>query len=335
MKKLLFLKSFVFCISICTWGQDFQSKHFTIQKLADGVFAAVSKNGGYAICNAGIVDLGDATLIFDPFMTPEAAEDLKKASQLLTGHVVKYVVNSHYHNDHIGGNQVFDKASIISTKRTRELIAKFQPEEIADDKKSAPVRLERIKSKNTSLMNPHELEENIMWMGYYEALVTSNDSLKAIVPDMTFNDQLILHGTKRTIMLLSYGEGHSESDLFLYLPSEQIAFLGDLLFIQNHPWLGHGDPNKWKTYLDSIASLNVKILVPGHGPVGTVSSIDTMKLYFDNANKAAIDYHKKGLLPENDLLLKSPPPFDNWFLSNFYKPNVIFEYKRMYKKQIK
>jgi len=174
-----------------------------------------------------------------------------------------------------------------------------------------------------------------MWMGYYEALVTSNDSLKAIVPDMTFNDQLILHGTKRTIMLLSYGEGHSESDLFLYLPSEQIAFLGDLLFIQNHPWLGHGDPNKWKTYLDSIASLNVKILVPGHGPVGTVSSIDTMKLYFDNANKAAIDYHKKGLLPENDLLLKSPPPFDNWFLSNFYKPNVIFEYKRMYKKEIK
>ena len=184
MKKLLFFTSFVFCISVCSWGQAFESKHFIIQKLADGVFAAVSKNGGYAICNAGIIDLGDATLIFDPFMTPEAAEDLKKASQLLTGHKVKYVVNSHYHNDHIGGNQVFDMAGIISTVRTRELIAKFQPEEIAEDKKVAPVRLEKIKSKNISLMNTHELEEHIMWMGYYEALVTSNDSLKAIVPDM-------------------------------------------------------------------------------------------------------------------------------------------------------
>ena len=330
MKKALFLIPFLFCVSVCSRGQVFESKHFTIQKLAEGVFAAVAKSGGYAICNAGIVDLGDATLIFDPFMTPEAAKDLKKAAALLTGHQVKYVVNSHYHNDHIGGNQVFAEAAIISTQRTRELIAKFQPAEIADDKKSAPARLEKIKSKNTSLMNPHELEEHKMWMGYYEALVSSNDSLKAIVPDMTFNDQLILHGTKRTVMLMSYGEGHTESDLFLYLPSAQIAFLGDLLFIQNQPWLGHGNPDKWKTYLDSIASLDVKILVPGHGPVGTVSSIDSMKLYFDHVNQVAKDYHKKGVLPENDLQLKSPPPYDHWFLSNFYKPNVIFEYKRLY-----
>lgn len=332
MKKQLFLLTFVFCISVCSWGQVFESKHFVIQKLADGVFAAIAKSGGYAICNAGIVDLGDATLIFDPFMTPEAAEDLKKASQLLTGNEVKYVVNSHYHNDHIGGNQVFDKASIISTERIRDLIAKFQPIEIEDDKKIAPVLLERIKSKDTSSMNPHELEEHVMWTGYYEALVTASDSLKAIVPDMTFNEQLILHGTKRSIMLLSYGEGHTESDLFIYLPSEQIAFLGDLLFIENHPFLGHGDPIKWKAYLDRIASLNVNQLVPGHGPVGPVSSIDSMKLYFDNVNEAAIDYYNKGVLPENDKLLKSPSPYNDWFLSNFYKPNVISEYRRIYKK---
>jgi alkyl sulfatase BDS1-like metallo-beta-lactamase superfamily hydrolase len=86
MKKLLFLIAFTFNIFFYSSGQTFKSKHFTIQKLADGVYVVIAKNGGYAICNAGIIDLGDATLIFDPFMTPEAAEDLKKASELLTGH---------------------------------------------------------------------------------------------------------------------------------------------------------------------------------------------------------------------------------------------------------
>jgi len=310
--------------------QAFQSKHFKIQKLSDGVYAAISENGGYAICNAGIIDLGDATLIFDPFMTPEAAKDLKKAAQILTGTRVAYVANSHFHNDHIGGNQVFNKPNIIGTQRTRELIAKFQPEEIENDKTAAPVQLKKFKSKNTSGMTPLELEENIMWIRYYEALVTSSNSLKTILPDITFNDQLILYGTKRSILLLSFGKGHTESDLFLYLPTEQIAFLGDLLFVQNQPWLGDGDLNKWKTYLDSIAHLDVKVLIPGHGPVGVISNLDTMKLYFESVNNAAIAYYKKGTLPANDSTLKSPPPFDNWFLSNFYKPNVISEYNRMY-----
>jgi cyclase len=191
-------------------------------------------------------------------MTPEAAEDFKTASELLTGHKVKYVVKSHFHNDHIGGNQVTNKAGIISTQRTRELIAKFQPEEIADDKTQAPPKLEKIKNKNTSGMTPHELDENIMWTGYFEALITSNDSLKTVLPNITFKDQQILHETKRTVQLLSYGEGHTESDLFLYLPEEQIAFMGDLLFVQNQPWLGDGDPVKWERFDKRFKKISTK-----------------------------------------------------------------------------
>jgi cyclase len=332
MKKLL-STALIFIISFFSFGQTFHSKHFTIQKLADGVYAAIAKPGGYAICNAGIIDLGDVTLIFDPFMTPEAAQDLKKAAEQFTNHKIKYVVNSHFHNDHIGGDQVFDGASVISTERTRELIEKYQPEEIADDKKEAPGQLEKIKNRNTSNMTPHELEENIMWKGYFEALVTSSDSLKVILPDITFKDKLVINGTKRTIQLLCYGTAHTESDLFLYFPDKKIAFLGDLLFVQNQPWLGDGNPDKWKTYLDSVAQLDLKILIPGHGPVGTISDIDSMKSYFQNVDDAAAVYYKKGTLPDKDSTLKSSPPYSNWFLSNFYRPNVISEYYRLYKKK--
>lgn len=72
---------------------------------ADGVYAAIYIPGGYSICNGGIIDLGDATLVFDPFMSQDATSELKKTAESLTGHSVTYVVNSHYHNDHIGGTR--------------------------------------------------------------------------------------------------------------------------------------------------------------------------------------------------------------------------------------
>ena len=197
---------------------------------------------------------------------------------------------------------------------------------------NAPASLEQVKKEITSSMTPHEQEENVMWQGYYQALVTSSDSLKVILPGITFTDSLTIQGSNKTVQLFTYGEGHTESDLFLYLPLERIAFLGDLLFIKNQPWVGDGDVDKWKNYLDSILKLDLDILVPGHGPVGKPSDIGAMKSYFQNIDETATAYYKKRTLPQDDKSLTSPAPYDSWFLSNFYKPNVISEYNRLYKK---
>ena len=107
------------------------SKHFKLEQLAPGVWAAIQNdNYGHAICNAGIIDLGDKTVVFDPFMTPEAARDLKKVAVELTGRDVTLVINSHYHNDHIRGNQVFvPQANIISTEWTRNKMVPSEKEE--------------------------------------------------------------------------------------------------------------------------------------------------------------------------------------------------------------
>lgn len=100
------------------------SSHFTIEKLAEGVFAAIhNDDGGLAICNAGIIDLGDKTIVLDPFISPVAARDLKNQAELLTGKPVSIVVNLDLHNDHTNGNQVFvPEANIISTPNTRRYI---------------------------------------------------------------------------------------------------------------------------------------------------------------------------------------------------------------------
>ncbi|MBN1661004.1 MAG: MBL fold metallo-hydrolase, partial [Anaerolineae bacterium] len=83
----------------------FASPHFDLSELAPGVYAAVATEGGSARSNAGIIDLGTQTLIFDAFDSPNAAFDLLAAAQELTGRPPACVVISHVHWDHWGGAQ--------------------------------------------------------------------------------------------------------------------------------------------------------------------------------------------------------------------------------------
>lgn len=99
------------------------SPHFRLEELAQGVYAAIHTPGGDAIGNAGIIDLGDRTVIFDTCQSPLAAADLQRAAVTLCGRPVDYVVNSHWHSDHVLGNAVLADATIIATPTTRLLMA--------------------------------------------------------------------------------------------------------------------------------------------------------------------------------------------------------------------
>ena len=79
------------------------SEHFELQHLADGVYAAIGSPGSAAFSNAGIIDLGDQTVIFDTFQTPAAAQQLRGAAENLTGRPASHVIISHFHGDHWGG----------------------------------------------------------------------------------------------------------------------------------------------------------------------------------------------------------------------------------------
>ena len=100
------------------------SKHFSLHPLTENMYAAIASDQGAAIGNSGLIDLGGQIIVFDTFLTPQAAADMRKASEELFGRAPDFVINSHYHNDHIWGNQVFAEVShLLSTISTRELIA--------------------------------------------------------------------------------------------------------------------------------------------------------------------------------------------------------------------
>ncbi len=333
MNRSLLLLVFGCLILTCAYSQKKRSKttiqNFTIQELAPGVWAAIQNDQfGKAICNAGIVDLGDKTLVYDPFMTPEAARELRTVAEELTGRPVSIVVNSHYHNDHIRGNQVFMPiASVISTSWTREQIAKSEPEDQAWEKRHAPALLKAARNMY-SMRNGSDTEELPMWIGYYEGMMESLSELKIILPDIVFSDSLWLVGTARSVKLEEFKNGHTGSDIVLYLPNEQIAFMGDLLFVKRHPWLVDGDPANWQLILKKWCdNPNVKTFLPGHGPVCDKEGVKTLCNYLGKMQEIAATATNDSL--QSRLLMQPiPSPYQNWYFNKFYEPNMKFLFTR-------
>ena len=191
------------------------SRHFRLEQLAKGVYAAFHIDGGWAICNAGIVDLGKQTLMFDPGLTPQAALDMRAAAVSLTGRVPDYVLNSHYHNDHIRGNQVFTESVVVSTTLTRELITTLGQAELEADQKNAPKRLEEMEAFAKS-EDPEKRRIAAFFLPYWQGILKSLPEIRLRLPELTFKGQLTFHGTKRSAHFIEVGGGHTGNDSVLF-----------------------------------------------------------------------------------------------------------------------
>jgi cyclase len=305
-----------------------ESKHFQIERLADGVYAAIASEQGYASCNAGIIDIGDRTVLFDTFITPEAARDLLSATEQLTSNKITHVINSHEHNDHIRGNQVFDsEVDIISTALTREAIARNEPRNIKSEKKTILKEISNAQSKLNAEKDPKRRRELSLLISVMQGVSESHPELKTRLPNITFKHELTIHGTERTIELLPLA-GHTFSDVVLYLSKERIAFMGDLLFVNMHPYLASGSPEKWKQSLAKVEGLETKIVVPGHGPVGRFADLTAMSLYIKSLETIVANMIKSGKPVEQASLETIPSPFDTWLdLDHFFVTNLEFLYK--------
>jgi cyclase len=258
--------------------QKIESKYFELTPIADSVFAAIVNNGTGAVGNAGIIDLGDETVVFDTMYTPQAAEDLRKAAEELFGRPVSYVINSHFHFDHIGGNQVFSQAAIISTAKTRELML-LRGNQLIGYAKSHPEYPEQVRTSLESESDVNRQKEIANHLGDVLALAADLPAIKLTPPTLLFEQSLTLLGSKRHAVLLAKGSGHTPCDSILYLPDDEVVFMGDLLTVNNHPNIRDGNAREWVRILDEIHPLPIRVAVPGHGPVGGKDEITALHDY--------------------------------------------------------
>ncbi|CRK82780.1 MBL fold metallo-hydrolase [Neobacillus massiliamazoniensis] len=308
-----------------------ETKYFNLQRLSDGVYAAIANPGEGAWSNAGFVDLGNELLVFDSFSTPIAAKELLKQAEEITGKKVKYLINSHYHGDHVFGNQVFIDSTIISTSLTRKL---FEEKNVIDNVEKEQEEmgqylksLEKQIESTTDTILKHSLLNQFKEMS---KVLEAVPYLKMVLPNLIFEKNLVIHGSKRNVELHCYGGGHTPSDCFLYLPEEKIAFMGDIVTVETHVPIYN--PEEFVAILNKVKQIDIETIVPGHGCVGNLKLCDILIDYLSILIQKAKEAQRYNLSQENFMSgFSTPAEYNNWKSPNGIKRNLSTVYN-FYKK---
>ncbi|MED3804735.1 MBL fold metallo-hydrolase [Lysinibacillus xylanilyticus] len=293
----------------------FYSKHFKLEKISNSSFAAISKEGGGAVANAGFVDLGDKVIVFDTFNTQQASEDLKLVAEKITNRPVSWVVNSHWHGDHIRGNQTFKDTIIISSEITYSKIRDVHPSRFSKQKNDIQGLKDYIQSLKEQLHQTNDPTIQYQINSLNE-LKESIPTLELVLPSHTFNNEITLQGTKLSAKLFTLGGGHSYCDAMLYIPDEKVIFMGDLLFVNCHPtFFEESDPVKWSSILKKVERLEIDVSVPGHGPTGTKEDISKIINYISALTSIA----EKSNQNED---IEIPEIYKDWSSPEIYQQNI-------------
>jgi glyoxylase-like metal-dependent hydrolase (beta-lactamase superfamily II) len=306
-------------------------EHFTLRELADGVYAAIAIPGKAAMSNAGIIDLGEQTLVFDTFMCPYAAIELLKASRQLTGRIPELVVNSHGHSDHWGGNQIFaSDGTILSTAKTRERMQEAIDEWMTAVIAEPQLLIDDISEleKRIAATDEGPLRQNLEHtLGSRKYFLGALPGFRPTLPNETFAGTREFIGSKRTAVVHTVENCHTRSDAYFVLPADRIGFMGDLGFFQSHPFLLDSDPENWCATLEMLARMAVDTCVPGHGPAGGTEDLLTLRQYITTLSSEVRRMVQLGKSEDEIAAMPVPPPFDVW-VDGFsrYEKNLRFLY---------
>lgn len=252
------------------------SQFFDIVNVADGVYGALGKPG--VLSNAAIIVTDRGVIVVDTHLRPSWAKDLIQAIQQITDKPVRYVINTHWHGDHVQGNQAYQAAfplgtEFISHVNTRnDIIGKAIPS-VKQNLDSLPVQIGRLKTRlaegknpDGSMMTDSAKQALQRQIANQESYLEELKTLQITIPNLTFDRSLTLWAGDREIRVLYFGEGHTRGDIFIYLPKERVLIAGDML-TGGLPFMRDATPLAWAGTLESVGKLEIESVIPGHGPV--------------------------------------------------------------------
>lgn len=264
----------------CALPRDASAQEvFELENLGRGVHAAVvvPRPAAYAFANSLVVIGEDGVLVVDTQQSPAAARALIGEIRRLTNAPVRWVVNTHWHGDHVYGNEAYREAfpdvRFIAQASLPSDLAEHGAERLRGEIAELPASIEARRRWLAEGRGPGDdslTDENRDAIRYSlrlrEAQLAQLTQLDLIAPDLVFEQRLELRVGAREVHLLHFGPAHTRGDVIVYLPAEGIMAVGDLLE-HGLPWFGDGYPAGWAATLDSIAALEPAVLVPSHGAV--------------------------------------------------------------------
>jgi len=286
---------------------------FTIlpcESFAEQVVAEVDRNV-FAITNGSIVNSNttfivshEGVLVIDTRPNEDEAIKVIKAVRYVTSKPIKFVINTHFHGDHVFGNQMFDGSAAI------------------------------IAHKNVNLFLEGKSGEDHLTM--FKNLGTPGlEDTKIMLPNITYEKGLDIVFGGLKIELKHLGKGHTNSDTVIYIPEKKILITGDLVFNQKIPFAGHAFISEWIKRVESLEQMDAKIVIPGHGKVGDKTIISKMKQYLQDLKREVSESLKNGKsleetkaeVTQNMGKYKTWQNFDNWLGGNIEKAYKEFSGK--------
>jgi phosphoglycerate dehydrogenase-like enzyme/glyoxylase-like metal-dependent hydrolase (beta-lactamase superfamily II) len=226
-----------------------------VKEVAPGVFFRYSvisptDPNVFGGCNNIWVVFNDYVVVIDANF-PKEARDVIAAVKKTTDKPIRYVFDTHHHGDHAWGNAVFAEigAGVIAQANCARILRVDGPREFAAAGRGPMGRKDVAASRLQ-------------------------------VPNVIFDDKLVLDDRSQRIEFLFLGHGHTAGDAVAYLPKHKVLCTGDACVNGAFNYMGQSDSASWIRALEKVQQLDVQMVCPGHGPPAGRDLLEKQKRYF-------------------------------------------------------
>lgn len=264
--------------------------------LIPGAQDAITFENGGAIANVLILKSKAGAIVVDTGPSRRYGEALARLAQDLCGAPVARVYNTHFHPDHVFGNQAFDARLIAASQGCIDEL-KVAGEGFSDS-------MYRIAGD---------------WMRGTE-LVLPQIALDGTVEDF---------GDRRFRPLLM--RGHTPHDVAFFEETSGLLIAGDLAFLDRAPTTPHADIERWRITLANLGGIPRSALVPGHGPVeDSDRALEQTRRWLETIYRMISDAFDKGLDVSEAMALPLPDWTQPIALAKYeYERSVLHVYPRL------